>query len=229
LLTKDSVFNWTEEHDCALENLKQALLTEVVLIYPDFDEPFTIITDASSEQSAHILCHMKDKVLRSVAFGGRAYTVAESKMCSTDLELLSILNALDNYRQYISNDKRLTIMTDNYSLKFIQNLKFLFKPKLVKYPLNLQNFEFDVVQLKGKDNFVTDFLSRYPIHIDHEASDNKPEPNSFKMSIILIFFVVWILFRLLQTLQFIPETPSKNAGAITKCRSYHWMYKHQLN
>jgi hypothetical protein len=44
----------------------------------------------------------------------------------------------------------------------------------------LQNYEFDVVHLSGKDNFVTDFLSRYPIHIDQEASDNKPEPNSLQ-------------------------------------------------
>jgi hypothetical protein len=37
-----------------------------------------------------------------------------------------------------------------------------------------------VEHLSGKDNFVTDFLSRYPIYIDQEASDNKPEPNSLQ-------------------------------------------------
>jgi hypothetical protein len=52
-----------------------------------------------------MLCQMKDNVLRPVAFGGRAYSAAESKLCSTDLELLSILNALDTYRQYISKEK----------------------------------------------------------------------------------------------------------------------------
>jgi hypothetical protein len=95
LLTKDSVLNWTEEHDRALENLKKALLTEVVLIYPDFDESFTIITNASSKPSVHMLCQMEDNVLRPVALGKRAYSATDSKLCSTDLELLSTLNALD--------------------------------------------------------------------------------------------------------------------------------------
>jgi trans-aconitate methyltransferase len=67
LLTKDSVFHWTAEHDRALENLKKALLSEVVLIYHNFQESFTIITDVSSKASAHMLCQMKDNVLRPVA------------------------------------------------------------------------------------------------------------------------------------------------------------------
>jgi hypothetical protein len=37
-----------------------------------------------------------------------------------------------------------------------------------------------VVHLSGKDTFVTHFLSRYPIHIDQEATDNEPEPNSLQ-------------------------------------------------
>jgi uncharacterized protein Yka (UPF0111/DUF47 family) len=63
MLSKDSVFKWTEEHDRALDNLKQALLSDVVLVYPNFDDEFTVITDASLRAAAHMLCQFKDNKL----------------------------------------------------------------------------------------------------------------------------------------------------------------------
>jgi hypothetical protein len=41
-------FKWTPECTDALEKLKNALVTNVVLIYPEMNKPFSIITDASS-------------------------------------------------------------------------------------------------------------------------------------------------------------------------------------
>jgi hypothetical protein len=65
-------------------------------------------------------------------------------------------------------------MTDNISLNFIQSLKFMSKSKLVRCSLILQNFDFENVHLRGKDNVVADFSSRHLIHIDQENPDSKP-------------------------------------------------------
>jgi hypothetical protein len=42
----------------------------------------------------------------------------------------------------------------------------------VRYALILQNFQLDVVYIRGKNNIIADFLSRYPMH-DDEAADEE--------------------------------------------------------
>jgi hypothetical protein len=55
LLRKDAVFEWTEVHDQALQNMKDALLENVLLLYPDLNKTFQIQTDASKMAAAHVL------------------------------------------------------------------------------------------------------------------------------------------------------------------------------
>jgi hypothetical protein len=55
LLRKDAVFEWTEVHDQALQKMKDALLENVVLLYPDMNKTFHIQTDASKMAAAHVL------------------------------------------------------------------------------------------------------------------------------------------------------------------------------
>jgi hypothetical protein len=41
----------------------------------------------------------------------------------------------------------------------------------VRYALILQNFQFDVVFIRGKNNIIADFLSRYPMYDDETADE----------------------------------------------------------
>ena len=40
-------FNWTDEHQAAFENLREALLSAPCLAFPNADDPFILDTDAS--------------------------------------------------------------------------------------------------------------------------------------------------------------------------------------
>ena len=46
-LTKEKVFNWMSEHQQTFHALKDALVTALVLGYPDFNREFVLETDAS--------------------------------------------------------------------------------------------------------------------------------------------------------------------------------------
>ena len=56
LLKKESEFIWGPDQEKAFEDLKKALCTEPVLIAPDFEKPFIVITDASDFAVGAILC-----------------------------------------------------------------------------------------------------------------------------------------------------------------------------
>lgn len=47
LLKEGTEFIWTNEQETAFQQIKQYLISEPVLQYPDFTKEFTLITDAS--------------------------------------------------------------------------------------------------------------------------------------------------------------------------------------
>jgi hypothetical protein len=139
LLRRDVPFHWGERQDKALEQLKEALLNNAMLIYPDMNEKFCLQSESSSKAIAHCLLQMKDGILRPILFGGRALKKHETKMSATDLELVGFLDAILSYKQLISNGKRWTILTDHLSLQYIQDLRHSALPKVFRYSLLLQD------------------------------------------------------------------------------------------
>ena len=47
-MRKEQPFYWNDECQQAFEQLKQKLVLPPILIYPNFDKPFILFTDASS-------------------------------------------------------------------------------------------------------------------------------------------------------------------------------------
>jgi hypothetical protein len=172
LLLKDAKFHWGEAQNNALEKLKHLLLQNATLIFPDLNAPFLIMVDASKHAAAHCLLQKKDGVLKPVAFGGRTFKKYEQNLSACDSELIALVHAIQTYHHFLSNGRPFTILTDHCSLTYLRNLKFSTSPKLVRYALILQNFQFDVVYIRGKNNVIADFLSRYPMH-DDEAADEE--------------------------------------------------------
>ena len=181
LLTKDTPFEWNQTHDKALEQLKRALLSDAILAFPDMNEPFIIQCDASKTAAGHALLQMKDGILRPIAFGGRGFKKHEMKLSATDLELLSLLHAIETYHQFISNGRPFRLLTDHCSLQYLQNLKHSSSSKLYRYSLLLQQFNFTIQHIKGQSNVVADFLSRYPLYEEETATpDHIPDANSIE-------------------------------------------------
>jgi hypothetical protein len=180
LLQKDVKFEWGRDQDKALQKLEDALLSDVVLIFPDLNEQFFVQVDGSKTAIGHALLQMKDGMLRPVAFGGRSFKKYEQKLSACHSEFLAILHAIQTYHQFLANGKPFTILRDHCSLKFIKDLRLSTCPKLVRYSLLLQTLNFDVVHIKGKSNVLADFLSRYLIEEDDKDELYKPEPNSIE-------------------------------------------------
>ena len=64
-------FEWTEEHQSALVELKRNLSTEPLLIYPDFSQPIIVACDASTKAIGAVLSQMREGEKRPVAYCSR--------------------------------------------------------------------------------------------------------------------------------------------------------------
>ena len=56
---------------CAFDTLKQALTSEPILQFPDWNAPFKLITDACKNGIGMILAQMRDGVEHAIEFASR--------------------------------------------------------------------------------------------------------------------------------------------------------------
>lgn len=170
LLKKRTKFQWTEECDQAFRKIKECLVVAPVLSCPDYTKPFVVQTDASSYGIGAVLTQPYDDGERVIAYLSRSLTRQEQSYCVTEQECLAVLWAIEKLRPYLEGVE-FTVVTDHYSLIWLQNLKNL-NGRLARWSVRLQQYNFKVIHRKGKDNVVPDMLSRsVPVLNAVELSD----------------------------------------------------------
>ncbi|ROT67416.1 hypothetical protein C7M84_014497 [Penaeus vannamei] len=100
LLTKDASFAWTAEHQQSFDTLKSLLTRSPVLIFPDFQLPFTLATDASCTGLGAALMQRIDGRLRPIAYASRKLNAAETRYSVTDLEALAVARWIDTLLEF---------------------------------------------------------------------------------------------------------------------------------
>lgn len=188
LLAKDAKFKWTPECQDAFECLQDKLISAPILKFPNFDFKFILTTDSSRIALGYILsqkdCKGREHV---IAYGGRSLKASEKNYGITELECLSVIDAIDKYYVYLTHQP-FTIVTDHFAIKYIQNFKHQ-NPRLLRWSLKLQNLDFTVEYKQGSKNTAADCLSRrqYPPQKE-DTNDNQPLDLSDPSEIIEISF-----------------------------------------
>jgi len=115
LINKSNYLHWGERQACASQRLKDALCTAPVLIIPDLNKPFTVISDASLQGTGAVLLQED----RPCAYTSRKFNPAERNYHTTDQELLGIGRALSEWRCYLEGSD-CTLQTDHNVLIHLQ-------------------------------------------------------------------------------------------------------------
>lgn len=138
----------------SFQKLKDLITSHPILRYPDFKKKFHLVTDASNyaigavlQQEGHPLC-----------YASRTLNNHETKYSTIEKELLAIVWATKYFRPYLYGTK-FTIKTDHRPLVWLSSLK---EPnaKLQRWRIRLNEYDFSIEYVKGKENVVADFLSR---------------------------------------------------------------------
>lgn len=160
---KLSAADWTVECDLALQNLKNALLSNVVLAHPDFSKPFILSTDASTDGLGAVLSQVPPDGgrARPIAFASKTLNKAQSKYPAHRLEFLALKWAVCEKFSHWLKGHIFTAWTDNNPLSHI-----LTKPKLdaceQRWVAKLAAYDFDIKYVPGPKNIIADALSREP-------------------------------------------------------------------
>lgn len=173
LLKKERKFRWTPELDQHFSNIKRLFVDTVVLKYPDTSKKYYLQTDASKYAlGGQLYQYDDDNNIAVVAYTSRTFKGPECNYHVAEKELLSIIHCLTKFRTYLIGNK-FTIITDNKALTFL-NKCHLTSSRMMRWVLAIQEFNFDVVHCRGKENIVADILSRIPEDMDEttEVQEN---------------------------------------------------------
>ena len=136
----------------AMNILKGKVQSTPVLVFPDFNKPFLLETDASEEGLGAVLSQKQsDGQYHPVAFGSHSLTPSEKNYHSSKLEFLALKwNVMEHFKEYLMYSP-FVVQTDNNLLTYV-----LMMPNLDatghRWVGALASFQFELEYQKGADS-----------------------------------------------------------------------------
>ncbi len=110
---------WSDKCEMAFTQLKEALTTTPVLIFPDFKAPFYLHTDMSSLAISMVLSqHTEDGSERVMAYASHQLSKSKRNYSMTEWECLSIIYWIKYFHQYLHGSK-FHMITNHTALKWL--------------------------------------------------------------------------------------------------------------
>ena len=171
-LTKKGVpFHWGGLQQKAFEQIKKDLTEAPVLAMPNSEGHMVLVSDTPKIACGSALYQEQKGRYRLIAYFSKKLPLSAQRYSISELELTGIYANVLAYKHLLRN-VHFTLYCDHSALVHIMNGKK--EPptlRLKKLIENLSDFKSDIKFLRGKDMFVSDFLSRHP---DSEESCNDP-------------------------------------------------------
>ena len=150
---------WTERCAQAWKTLKVVLCSSPILRSPDFTSQFILQTDASDHGVGAVLSQRDEHGAdHPVAYYSKKLLAREVRYSTVEKECLAIRLATHSFRVYLLG-RPFIIQTDHRALQWLDRLKDS-NPRLARWSLALQPYQFTVEHRAGLLNGNADALSR---------------------------------------------------------------------
>ena len=146
-------FAWEDKHQKAFDAMKKVVSREISMAYPNFNETFNVYTDASSKQLGAVIVQNN----RPIAFYSKKLNTAQRNYTVTDLELLSVVMTLREFRNILLGQK-IVIFTDHKNLE--SDFSNMTSQRSIRWRMLVEEFGPTITYIKGTSNTVADALSR---------------------------------------------------------------------
>ena len=181
LLKGNKKFEWTEKHQKSFNLLKQELSCDTVLAFYDPTKEVRLVTDASGHALGGVLLQKESTqgVYRPICYISRTLTPAELNYSSIEKEALGLVWGIEKLHLYLYG-KSFEVVSDHKPLKFIFSPNAKLNPRIARWQIKLQAYQFKVLYEKGETN-IADFLSR------NGADMNNDDINDYETCLYLNF------------------------------------------
>lgn len=164
-ITKKDSWAWKEEHEQSWLKLKEAISSDTLLIFPDFNAPFILTTDASGTAIGGVLSQIREGCDRPIMYMARALIPAETRYSTYEQELLGVIYCLTKSRSFIYG-QIVEVKTDHQSLKWLMtNAHAQRSSRLTRWAVIMLDYDLTITHINGTSNKVADWLSRDAIQI----------------------------------------------------------------
>ena len=140
----------------AFEHIKKAIMDSEMLEFVNYDYPLRVRTDASVDGCGAMLFQVIDGREIPVAYLSKTFSETERNWSTMEQETYGVFWAIITWEHYLLGHE-FEVETDH------KNILWLYRsnvPKILRWRLRLQEFDFSVRHLSGVKNVVADGLSR---------------------------------------------------------------------
>nr|GEZ34592.1 DNA-directed DNA polymerase [Tanacetum cinerariifolium] len=160
-LKKDVAFEFDDDCKISFDKLKELLTSSLIIQPPYWNFPFEIMSDANNYVVGAVLRQRVRKLAHVIYYASRTLDSAQCNYSTIEKELLAIVFGLEKLCSYLLGTK-VIVYFDHAALKYLLAKKEA-KPRLIRWVLLLQEFNLEIRDTKGFENFVAHHLSRVVI------------------------------------------------------------------
>ena len=162
LTRKDQKWQWGPAQQTAFENLKEELISERVMAFPNLNQPFILYTDACDYAVGAILCQEDaDGHERPIQYVSAQLSSTQRRWATIEKEAFAVIYALKKLQPYLLGSD-CTVYTDHKPLLsfFVGEVK---NTKIQRWAILIAEFGIRIKYRPGPRNVRADCLSRLPV------------------------------------------------------------------
>ncbi|KAF9760550.1 Retrovirus-related Pol polyprotein from transposon 17.6 [Nosema granulosis] len=154
---------WMDEHTNIIRNVRDETLNNISLCLPNYTKKFTLQTDALDNGIGSVLFQEQG----IVGYYSKKLNDTETNYSIVEKEMLAIIKSLEYFKGVLFGHF-IQIYTDNINCIHQQK-----NPRMKRSKLLLNEFNYELISIKGSENSVEDALSRCFIILESEISSNE--------------------------------------------------------
>ena len=180
----DQPFKWSDKCQASFELLKEALIKEPILRFPDPNKPYTLYTDASkyawscvlTQQYTHNMDNRQIVVNHPITYVSGLFKGSQLNWAALTKEAYAIYMSIKKLTYYLE-DAEITLRSDHLPLKrFLQ--RNTLNTKVNNWAVEISPFKITFEYIKGIKNTLVDTISRLiALDPDNQLVD---EPEGFE-------------------------------------------------
>ncbi len=159
-------FEWNDDLTREWKLMQKEALSacKTELLQPDVTKPFVLQTDASKKAMGAVLLqkHPKTEIWTPVQFWSKSFASNTDHWLVAEKECCAVVKAFHHWRHLLIARDDTVVYTDHRNLVDLFNREKYHSPRMQRWAIFLSEFTFHAMYLKGSDNYISDYLSRYP-------------------------------------------------------------------